>query len=168
MKNTTVRRLEILEEEERFHERLRKASLGTYAFLSRKIVLAYYLGNLQPHEHPSDAEARALQYPSCQDYLEALFEKDKSEIRTRLKKAYGRLFAQVGLSFDRSSPRVLLHAFIELVRDLPEPWLRWLTSELQACRPRLAKNFASGLASHLGGDPRFLFGDLLPSCRKMT
>jgi len=73
-------------------------------------VLAYYVGDLKPDdEDPGEAEARALNYESRNDYLEALFKGEKQEINERFKNAARRLFAQVGLNFDRSSPSALFN-----------------------------------------------------------
>jgi predicted phage terminase large subunit-like protein len=95
-------------------------------------VLAYYVGGLKPdEENPGEAEARALNYASRNDYLEALFKKEKQDINKRFKNAARRLFAQAGLDFDRTPPSALFDSFVRLVNQLPEPWLRWLQSNLK-------------------------------------
>jgi predicted phage terminase large subunit-like protein len=98
-------------------------------------VLAYHLGGLKPNdEDPGEAEARALNYGSRNDYLEALFNREREEIDRRFKDAARRLFRQVGLNFDRSPPSALIDAFVRLVNQLPQPWPQWLQSNLQeAC-----------------------------------
>jgi Family of unknown function (DUF5681) len=106
--------------------------VGRSSFFCRKIVLAYYVGGLRRDDgDPGEAEARALNYESRNDYLEALFKGEKSEINRRFKDAARHLFAQVGLDFDRSPPSALCESFVRLVKQLPEPWLRWLQSNLQ-------------------------------------
>jgi len=106
------------------------------SFFCRKIVLAYYVGDLKPDdEDPGEAEARALNYESRNDYLEALFKGEKQEINERFKNAARRLFAQVGLNFDRSSPSALFKSFVRLLDELPQQWMNWLKSNLQEeCR----------------------------------
>ena len=98
-------------------------------------MLAYHLGGLKPNdEDPGEAEARALNYGSRNDYLEALFNREREEIDRRFKDAARRLFRQVGLNFDRSPPSALIDAFVRLVNQLPQPWPQWLQSNLQeAC-----------------------------------
>jgi hypothetical protein len=97
-------------------------------------VLAYYVGGLNPDEEdPGEAEARALNYESRHDYLEALFKGQTPEISERFKNAARRLFAQVDLDFDRSPPSALFEAFVKMVNQLPEQWLAWLKSNLQEC-----------------------------------
>jgi predicted phage terminase large subunit-like protein len=106
--------------------------VATISVFCRKIVLAYYVGGLKPDdEDPGEAEARALNYESRNDYLEALFTGEEQEINKRFKNAARRVFAQAGLDFDRSAPSALFDSFIRLVKELPEPWLRWLQSNLQ-------------------------------------
>jgi hypothetical protein len=60
--------------------------IGNYRFFCRKILLAHYVGDLSPDEEdPGAAEARALNYESRDQYLEALFKGQKSEINKRFK-----------------------------------------------------------------------------------
>jgi hypothetical protein len=159
MRKRTLRRLEALEKEERSRERGQRSSLETIAFLCRKIVLAYYVGGLQPDEDPGEAEARALNYESRDDYLQALFDEDKLEISNRFKGAYRRLFTQVGLNFDRSPPSALSKSFLRMVNQLPVQWVNWLKSELRACR----SSVEIGAGSNFSDDPLFLFSDLVRS-----
>jgi predicted phage terminase large subunit-like protein len=134
MRKRTLQRVDALEKEERSRKLERQSSLATMCFFWRKIVLGYYAGGLRSDEDPGEAEARALNYESRNDYLEALFKGEK-EINRRLKNAARRLFAQAGLDFDRTPPSALCDAFVRLVNHLPEPWLRWLESNLQEeCR----------------------------------
>ena len=102
MRRRTLRRLDVLEKEERSRKPQRQASLATMFFFCRKIVLAYYVGGLRSDEDPGEAEARALNYESRNDYLDALFTGEEQEINKRFKNAARRLFAAVGLNFDRS------------------------------------------------------------------
>src|SRR6266403_3261074 len=129
-------RVDVLENEERSRKLDQQSSAATISFFYRKIVLAYYLGDLKPNdEDPGEAEARALNYGSRNDYLESLFNRERQEIDRRFKYAAPRLFGQVGLDFDRSPPGDLIDSFVQLVKQLPQPRLKWLQSNLQeACR----------------------------------
>jgi predicted phage terminase large subunit-like protein len=99
-------------------------------------IFAYYLGGLKPDdEDPGEAEARALNYKSRDEYLAALLNGEKQEINKRFKKAARRLFAQADLDFDRRPARVLFAAFVRMIEELPEQWFNWLNSNLQEeCR----------------------------------
>src|SRR3974377_2060588 len=100
MRKTTLRQLEVLETEEFAYQQKRRSSLSTTAFLCWKVVLAHYLGELQPDdEDPGEAEARALGYESKYDYFNALFNAEITDINRRFKGACRRLFAQPGLDF---------------------------------------------------------------------
>ena len=130
------RRVDVLEKGERARQLEEHSSLATTFFLCRKVVLAHYLGGLEPDdEDPGEAEARALSYESRDDYLEALLKGEKSEINNQFKNAARRLFAQAGLDFDRSPPSALFESFARLLHELPPQWINWLTSSLQEeCR----------------------------------
>src|SRR5262249_53270041 len=136
MRKRTLRRVDVLERAERSHRLDQQSSMATIAFFCIKILLGHYVGNLSPDEEdPGDAEARALSYESRDDYLEALFKGQKSEINKRFKTAARRLFAQAGLDFDRSPPSALSESFVRLLHELPPQWMNWLTSSLQQeCR----------------------------------
>ena len=102
MRKTTLRKLEVLETEERAHK-LKDQSHGNNSLLCWKVVLAYYLGDLKPDdEDPGEAAARALGYESNYEYFEALFRGKIAEIDKRFKDACCRVFAQLGLDFDHS------------------------------------------------------------------
>jgi hypothetical protein len=132
MRKTARRRLELLEKEERSRKVQQQSSLATTSFFCWKVVLAYYVGGLKADEEdPGEAEARALNYESRHDYLEALFKGGTPEITKRFKSAASRLFAQVGLDFGCSPPSALFEAFVSMVNQLPERWLAWLKSNLQ-------------------------------------
>src|SRR5262249_46119345 len=126
MRKRTLRRVDVLEKEERSRKLERQSSLATISFFCRKIVLGYYVGGLKSDEDPGEAEARALNYESRNDYVDALLKGETQEINKRFNNATRRLFAQAGLDFDRSPPSALLDSFVRLVNQLPEPWLRWL------------------------------------------
>jgi hypothetical protein len=158
MRKTPLRRLEALEKEERSRQRRQRSSLETISFLCRKIVLGYYVGGLQPDEDPGEAEARALNYESRDDYLQALFDGEKLEISNRFKEAYRRLFAQVGLNFDRSPPSALSKSFVRMVNQLPEQWVKWLRSELRACHTSIGNGAGSNLRLCFSGGSLFLCG----------
>jgi hypothetical protein len=132
MRKRTLRRVDVLENEERSRKLDQQSSLATISFFCRKIVLAYHVGGLKPDEEdPGEAEARALNYESRSDYLEALFKGEKQGIDRRFKNAARRLFAQAGRNFNRSPPRALFESFVRLVNQLPEPWWSWLQSNLK-------------------------------------
>src|SRR6516225_9569322 len=132
MRKRILSRVDVLEKEERSRKLDQQSSVATISFFCRKIVLAYYVGGLKPDdEDPGEAEARALNYESRDDYLDALFNGEKQDINKRFKNAARHLFAQAGLDFDRSPPSALCDAFVRLVNQLPEPWLRWLQSNLK-------------------------------------
>jgi hypothetical protein len=135
MRKRNLRRVDVLEKEEHSRKLDQRSSVATISFFCRKIVLAYHVGGLRLDEDPSEAEARALNYESRNDYLEALFKGEKQEINERFKDAARRLFAQVGLDFDRSSPSALFKSFVRLLDELPQQWTNWLKSNLQEeCR----------------------------------
>jgi hypothetical protein len=146
MRQRTLRRLEVLEQEERSHKLQQQSSLATISFFCWTIVLAYYVGGLKPDdEDPGEAHARALNYVSRDDYLEALFKEEIPEINKRFKNAARRLFAQVGLDFDRSPPSALFESFVSMLNQLPEQWLKWLKSNLREdCR-----SAPIGVGSHI-------------------
>jgi hypothetical protein len=82
MRKTILSRVDVLENEERSRKLDQQSSVATISFFYRKIVLAYYVGGLKPDdEDPGEAEARALNYDSRNDYLEALLKgKNKKSI----------------------------------------------------------------------------------------
>jgi hypothetical protein len=132
MRKRNLRRLEVLEKEERSRKLKQQSSWATISFFCWKIVLAYYVGGLKPdNEDPGEAEARALSYESRYDYLQALSNGEIPEINKRFKDASRRLFAQVGLDFDRSPRRALCESFVRMLNELPDQWLNWLKSNLQ-------------------------------------
>ena len=45
--------------------------------------------------------------------------------------AYRRLFAKAGLDFDATPRAVLFEAFVTMVNQLPDYWLKWLRSNLR-------------------------------------
>ena len=156
MRKTTLRRLEALEKEERSREQQKLVPLRTARALVLHIVLAYYLGGLEPDENsPGDAHARALNYPSGPVYFHELIKKDYSEIGKRYYDAYRRLFAKVGLDIDSAAPSVLCDAFVTMVNQLPEQWLNWLKSHLQEHCPTEIDAGSS--------IPRWLSSDNFPS-----
>jgi hypothetical protein len=82
MRNRISRRVDVLENEERSRQLKQQLSSATISFCCWKIVLAYYLGGLKPNdEDPGEAEARALNYESRDEYLEALLNRKKTRNR---------------------------------------------------------------------------------------
>jgi hypothetical protein len=137
MRKTNLRRLEALEKEQRSREQEERSSLRRAAAYIWIIVLAYHLGGITRDDEsgPYAGYARALGYPSADDWFETYFEKDRTELRKRRDDAYRRLFAKVGLDFDNTPRNVLFDAVVTMVDQLPEQWLNWLRSHLrQWCR----------------------------------
>ena len=131
MRNRILRRVEVLENEDRSRKLYRQSISKTISFLCWKIVLAYYVGGLKSDdEDPGEAYARALQYDSKFDYLEALSKAEEPEINKRFENAARCLFAQVALDYDRSPSSDLSDTFIRMVHQLSEQWLQWLESNL--------------------------------------
>jgi hypothetical protein len=125
MRQSILRRLEALEKDHRSREQRERSLLQDVLVHIWTIVLAYYLGDLQSDEDITEAHARALKYPSEDDYFAGLLE---GEIRERYNDAYRRLFAKVGLEFDDTPRSVLFDALVTMVNRLPEKWLNWLRS----------------------------------------
>lgn len=163
MRKRTLRRVNVLEEDERSRELEQQSSLTTISFFCWKTVLAYYVGGLKPDEDPGEAAARALNYESSDDYVQALFDGDIPEISQRFNDAARRLFAQAGLDFDRGPPSALSEAFVRMVNQLPEQWLKWLRSELRPYCPTIEIGAGSNVALPLSDDALFVWGDLLQS-----
>jgi hypothetical protein len=135
MRKTTLRKLEVLETEERAYQRKDQSSLETTAFLCWKAVFAHHLGDLKPDdEDPGEAAARALGYESNYEYFEALFRGKIAEIDKRFKDACCRVFAQLGLDFDHSPRSALSEAFARSLNALPNQCWQWLESNLQVSR----------------------------------
>src|SRR3982074_2086318 len=112
MRKRTLRRLEILEKEELSCKLQEQSSCATTSFFCWNIVLAYYVAGLKSDaDDPGEAYARALNYESRDDYLEALFQEKIPEINQRFKNAACRLFARVDLDLDRSPPSALSESF---------------------------------------------------------
>jgi len=136
MSKRISRRVDVLENEQRFRQSEIQSSWATIFFFCWKIAFAHYLGTLKPDgEDPGEAEARALNYESRDAYLEVLLNGEKQEINKRFRNAARQLFAQVGLDFDRSPPRLLFASFVRMIGELPEPWIDWLNSKVkEGCR----------------------------------
>jgi hypothetical protein len=66
MRKRTLRRVDVLEKEERSRKLDQQSLVATTSFFCRKIVFAHYVGRLKlDDEDPGDAEARALNYGDC-------------------------------------------------------------------------------------------------------
>jgi hypothetical protein len=87
MRNKIIRRVDALESEEGSRRLAQKSSFATTFFFCRKVVLAYYVGDLKPEEEdPSAGEARALDYQSTNDYLEALLNGETADLTGALRR----------------------------------------------------------------------------------
>ena len=140
MRKTIPRRLNVLEAANRAREERELSSLRDACMCVRMyvwvIVFAYYLGDLRlDEESPHEAHARALKYKSDDDFLDAIIRKeDFSGISERYEDARRRLFARAGLDFHATPPEVLFEAFVTMVNQLPDQWLKWLSSNIrQGC-----------------------------------
>jgi hypothetical protein len=131
MRRTILCRLEALEKEESIRQFDR---LGNALICIRKIVLAYYLGDLK--SDPEEAEARALKYASAADHLKVVAKIGQEvmaiyELDDRYMDAYRRLFAMVDLDFDDTSSSLLFKAYVRMANELPKRWLNSLRHELE-------------------------------------
>lgn len=136
MKTTILRRLEALEKEHRLYEQKERESLETALMYIWLIVLAYYLGDLQPEDDdPFDAFARALKFPPDHDLMLI----SDLDYTNRLIDAYRRFFASRNLD-DETPVSVLFDAFVISVNQLPDLCLGWLRDNLRAycCNARIA------------------------------
>jgi hypothetical protein len=166
MRQRILRRLEALEKEHRSCEERELSSSQAALLYIWQIILGYYLGDLRSDERdPSEAEARALKYASREDYDKTILNllsyreiEAASEIEERYTDAYRRLFAKVGLDFDKTPRNVLFDALVTMVNQLPDQWLNWLRSNLQQWCCRHAQ-FAAGskLPRRLSADNVFPF-----------
>jgi hypothetical protein len=162
MRKTILRRLDVLEKEERSREQEEQAPLQMALAWIWVVVLGYYLGDLKPYEeYPAkphaallnslEASARALNYPSSVAVCNALIRRDFSEICDRYFDAYRQLFAKVGLDFDRAELGVLFDAFVTMVNQLPEQWLNWLKATLKEYCPSVEIGAVSNIPRELSG-----------------
>jgi hypothetical protein len=133
MKKSTQRRLEALEQEERYRQkhlewqkRYRQekedAALENAQnafFFIGTIVLAYYVGGLKPEECPTSGYARAL---NCQS-MEDAQSKDELDFDKRVREAELQLYAQVGIDVYHTSEHELFDEVFKLANQLPEQWL---------------------------------------------
>jgi hypothetical protein len=181
---TVLRRLEALEEEERARERAREQKeqslISTVCWNVWCIVLAYYLGDLKSDAEASKVEdirlkrvskddplegfeyfegfARALGYKSSSDSISDFSRAEGfngSEYAKRIADACHRLFANVGLDFNKTAPSLLFDALVTMVNNLPEYWLSWLRTKLQESCGHDAIPPGSNLPSWLSADKFF-------------
>jgi hypothetical protein len=132
MRKTILRRLDALEAANRAREEKVLSSLRRARVYVWMIVLGHYLGNLRlDEESPHEAHARALKYKSKHDFTDAIMKKDVSAFRERYHDAYRRLFAKAGLDFYATPRVVLFEAFVTMVNQLPDHWLKWLRCNLR-------------------------------------
>jgi hypothetical protein len=97
------------------------------------IVLAYYLGGLRPEDdNPLSAYYRALKFPPDHSFFDVPIQEAALEYRNRLNDAYRRFFAARGLDRHEAPLSTLFNAFVISVDQLPDQWLSWLRSNLQA------------------------------------
>jgi hypothetical protein len=180
MRKTDLRRLEALEQEHRSCKREEIPVLAKAGFFIKVIVFAYYLGDLKLDVMPGrweeqfpgrfknaggpypgeldnawDAFARALQYASCHELFEVGRRNDLSDFSKRNHDAYRRLFANVGLDFDKTAPNLLFEALVTMVDSLPDRWLNWLRCNLQEQCGDAEIAVGSNLPRQLSGDNFF-------------
>ena len=80
MRKSIQRRLEALEKEERNRQNQQDASwdpLRRAIFFIKIVVLAYYVGRLEPDEGPTSGWARELDYQSPRELIDALSRNDQ-------------------------------------------------------------------------------------------
>jgi hypothetical protein len=129
MRTTILRRLEALEKEQRSYEQKERSSLEEALMYIWIIVLAYYLGDLQPkNDDPFDAFNRVLKFPADPDLMPI----SDLNYLNRLKDAYRRFFASRSLDPDEAPLTALFDAFVVSVNQLPDQWLKWLRDNLRA------------------------------------
>jgi hypothetical protein len=164
MRPTTLRRLEALEEEDRFREQRARRSCGQALIYIWTVVLGYHLGGLKSGECPFKAQERALNYKSKPGYSEAPWKvinysdpEAVSKLFDQFNDAYRRLFAKIGLDFDNTPRNVLFDAFVKMVNELPDEWLNWLASELRQWCPYAEIAVGSNLPRRLSPDNAFPF-----------
>ena len=100
-------------------------------------VLAYYVGRLEPDEGPISGWARALNYQSPKELIDALSKNDQQEVDKRTHAALLRLYAQVGIDADGASERALFDALLKLANQLPKQWLERIESTCRDAIPVL-------------------------------
>ncbi len=157
MRKTILRRLEALEQEHRAREQEELESLVDASVYLWRIVLAYYLGDLQSDANPSEAHARALRYSSSHDFADALDKNDVLELQKRFNRACRKLFAKVGLDFDATPPNLLFDAFGTMVNQLPDQWSNWLRANLRQWCPYAEIPAGSNIPCGLSGDNFLIF-----------
>ena len=142
MRKSIQRRLEALEKEERNRQNQQDASLDPLRraiFFIKIVVLAYYVGSLEPDEGPISGWARALNYQSPRELIDALSKKDQQEVDKRTHAALLQLYAQVGIDADGASERALFDVLLKLANQLPKQWLEQIEST-QRCYPSPASD----------------------------
>src|SRR5437588_13119177 len=140
MRKGIQRRLEALEKEERNRQNQQDASwdpLRRAIFFIKIVVLAYYVGRLEPDEGPISGWASLswiarLLIPSAIDSSALLQEVDK-----RTHAAFLRLYAQVGIDAGGASERALFDALLKLANQLPKQWLERIESTCRDAIPVL-------------------------------
>ena len=140
MRKSILRRLEALEKEERNRQDQQDASLDPLRraiYFIKIVVLAYYVGRLEPDEGPISGWARALNYQSPRELIDALSKKDQQEVDKRTHAAFLRLYAQVGIDAGGASERALFDALLKLANQLPKQWLERIESTCRDAIPVL-------------------------------
>jgi len=165
MRKDLRRRLDALEGQVSRDEEAAKKK----AFLSRApcVLLGYHVGGLKPHESPSEAYARALNFQGLEDFVEVqvpcIFEgADRSELQKRDRDAHRRLFAKFGLDFDTlQSMTAYEEAITEMAEELPDHWAKWIADAVDEVDPyeekfldELWSKLESGIASETRRESR--------------
>jgi hypothetical protein len=138
MRKTILRRLKVLEEQERARQEQENSSIRKALIEIWQVVLAYYVGGLKPEDDRlGNAYARALKFERYKDYSEALHEAmrtGETDLFERLRHARRQLFALKG-NFERASPNEAFQVFVQFVDELPDRWKREIRSGIRsACR----------------------------------
>jgi len=101
------------------------------------LAIAYYLGNPTEVDHPIEAYAHALGYPSTDEFKQAL-EKERSEVEARSDSAYEKLMAKFGVSQEDEWPAItdaqerMEAGLSDEYKDHLKRWIEWGLRELRS------------------------------------
>ena len=131
--------------------RQRLAKLESQASVRRDwllfVAVAYYLGNPTEVDHPIEAFAHALGYPSTDEFKQAL-EKEGSEFDARATSAHEKLLAKFGVSWEDEWPAFLdalgrMEAGLsDEYKDHLKGWIEWGLRKLRSGNENKPRNSA--------------------------